>query len=159
MRSTVYGRTILILARLEQADRYLALHPDFSAAIAFLRGQPLGHLPEGRIEIAGAVYALVSRSPARHRSEARLEAHRQHIDIQYLIAGIEEMGWKPCAGCHQPQGPYDAGKDIEFFGDMPDSYLTVRPGELVIFFPDDAHAPLIGTGGVHKVVIKVPSGL
>jgi biofilm protein TabA len=158
MESMLYRRTILILARLEQADRYLALHPDFSAAIAFLRGQPLDHLREGRIEIAGASYALLSRSPARHRSEARLEAHRQHIDIQYLIAGIEEMGWKPRAGCQQPQGPYDAEKDIEFFGDMPDSYLTVRPGEFVIFFPDDAHAPLIGTGGVHKVVIKVPSG-
>jgi YhcH/YjgK/YiaL family protein len=147
----------LILARLEQADRYLALHPDFSAAIAFLRGQPLNHLPQGRIEIAGTTYAMVSRSPARHRSEARLEAHRKHIDIQYLIAGIEEMGWRSRSRCQKPQGEYDAGKDIEFFGDTPDSYVTVRPGEFVIFFPDDAHAPLIGTGGVHKVVIKVPT--
>jgi biofilm protein TabA len=149
----------LILARLEQADRYLTLHPDFSAAIAFLRGQPLNHLPQGRIEITGTMYAMVSRSPARHRSEARLEAHRKHIDIQYLIAGIEEMGWRSHSRCQQPQGEYDAEKDIEFFGDTPDSYVTVRPGEFVIFFPDDAHAPLIGTGGVYKVVIKVPSPL
>jgi YhcH/YjgK/YiaL family protein len=147
----------LILARLEQADRYLALHPDFSAAIAFLRGQALNQLPQGQIEIAEAVYAMVSRSPARHRSEARLEAHRRHIDIQYLIAGIEEMGWRSRSRCQQPQGQYDAEKDVEFFGDTPDSYVTVRPEEFVIFFPDDAHAPLIGAGGVHKVVIKVPS--
>ena len=146
----------MILARLEQADRYLTLHPDFSAAIAFLRGQPLNHLPEGRIEIAGTMYALVSRSPARHRSEAPLEAHRKHVDIQYLIAGIEEMGWRSRSRCQQPQGQYDAEKDIEFFGDTPDGYVTVRPGEFVVFFQDDAHAPLIGTGGVHKVVIKVP---
>ncbi len=147
----------MILARLEQADRYLALHPDFSAAIAFLRGQPLNHLTPGRIEITGTMYAMVSRSPARHRSEARLEAHRKYLDIQYLIAGIEEMGWRSRSRCQQPQGQYDAENDVEFFGDTPDSYITVRPGEFVIFFPDDAHAPLIGTGGVHKVVIKAPS--
>ena len=146
----------MILARLEQADRYLALHPDFPAAIAFLRGQPLGDLPQGRIEIAGTMYAMVSRSPARQRSEARLEAHRRYIDIQYLIAGVEEMGWKARSRCQRPHGQYDAEKDIEFFNDVPDSYVTVRPGQFVIFFPDDAHAPLIGTGEVHKVVIKVP---
>ena len=146
----------MILARLEQADRYLALHPDFFAAIAFLRGQPLNHLPLGRIEITGTMYAMVSRSPARRRSEARLEAHRKYIDIQYLIEGVEEMGWSARLRCQQLPGQYDSEKDIEFFGDAPDTYLTVHPGEFVIFFPDDAHAPLIGTGEIHKIVIKVP---
>ena len=146
----------MILARLEQADRYLALHPDFAAAIAFLRGHPLSDLPQGRIEIAGAMYAMISRSPTRQRSEARLEAHRRYIDIQYVIAGVEEMGWSARSRCQQPHGQYDAEKDIEFFADVPDSFVTVLPGEFVVFFPDDAHAPLIGTGEIHKVVIKVP---
>ena len=146
----------MILARLEQADRYFDLHPDFPAAIAFLRGRPLADLPQGRIEITGTVYATVSRSPARQRSEARLEAHRKHIDIQFVISGVEEMGWKARGRCQRPHDQYDAGKDIEFFADVPDSYITVHPGEFVIFFPDDAHAPLIGAGVVHKVVIKVP---
>ena len=60
--------------------------------------------------------------------------------------------------CQKPQGEYDAEKDIEFFEDVPDSYVTVLPGEFAVFFPEDAHAPLIGTGEVHKVVIKVPVG-
>ena len=145
----------MILARLDQADRYLALHPDFPAAIAFLRSQSLSDMLEGRIEITGTMYAMVSRSPARRRSEARLEAHRQYIDIQYVIAGPEEMGWRPRSRCQQSHGQYDAEKDIEFFGETPDSFVTVRPGDFVIFFPDDAHAPLIGTGEIHKVVIKV----
>jgi biofilm protein TabA len=132
-----------------------ALHPALAAAIAFLRGRPLGDLPEGRIEIAGTTYAMVSRSPARRRSEARLEAHRKHIDIQYVIAGVEEMGWTPRNRCQRADGPYDAEKDIEFFSDAPESYVTVRAGELVIFFPHDAHAPLIGAGEVHKIVVKV----
>ncbi len=146
----------MILARLEQAERYLALHPDFPAAIAFLRSQPLADLPLGRIEIAGTMYAMVSRSPARQRSEARLEAHHKFIDIQFVISGVEEMGWKARGRCQRPHDQYDAEKDIEFFADPPDSYVTVHPGEFVIFFPDDAHAPLIGSGEIHKIVIKVP---
>lgn len=146
----------MILARLEQSDRYLALHPDFPAAIAFLRGQPLADMSQGRIKIAGTMHAVVSRSPARQRSEARLEAHRKHIDIQFVISGVEEMGWKARGRCQRPHDQYDAEKDIEFFADVPESYVTVHPGEFVVFFPDDAHAPLIGTGTVHKVVIKVP---
>jgi biofilm protein TabA len=146
----------MILARLEQADRYLLLHRDFAAAVAFLRDQPLSDLPLGRAEITATVYAMISRSPARQRSEARLEAHRKYIDIQYVIAGVEEMGWKPHTRCQRQHGEYDAERDIEFFNDLPDTYITVRPGQFVVFFPDDAHAPLIGSGEVHKVVIKVP---
>ncbi len=156
MESVVNERTPMILARLEQADRYLAINSDFPAAIAFLRGQSLADLPLGRIEIAGTMYAMVSRSPGRQRSEGRLEAHRKYIDIQFVIAGVEEMGWKARSRCQRPQHQYDPEKDIEFFADVPNSYVTVHPGEFVIFFPDDAHAPLIGTGVVHKVVIKVP---
>jgi len=146
----------MILARLEQADRYLALHSDFGAAIGFLRGQPLNDLPLGRIEIGVAMYATVSRSTTRQRSEARLEAHRKYIDVQYLISGVEEMGWKARSRCQPPQVQYDAEKDIEFFADVPDNYVSLLPGEFVVFFPDDAHAPLIGTDVVNKVVIKVP---
>jgi len=146
----------MILVQLHQADRYLPLHRDFAAAVAFLRDQPLSDLPLGRVEITATVYAVIARSPARQRSEARLEAHRKYIDIQYVIAGVEEMGWKPRSGCQRQHGDYDAEKDIEFFRDLPDTYITVRPGQFVIFFPDDAHSPLIGSGEIHKVVIKVP---
>jgi biofilm protein TabA len=147
----------MILAHLEQADRYLILHGGFPAAIGFLREQPLAELPEGRIEIAAAMYATVFRGPLRQRSEARLEAHRHYIDIQYVIAGVEEMGWSPRANCRRPQGLYDKARDIEFFDDAPDSYVTVRVGEFAIFFPEDTHAPLVGEGEVRKVVVKVPA--
>ena len=78
------------------------------------------------------------RSPGRRRSEARLEAHRCHTDIHCVCAGVEEMGWKPRSRCRQPQGEYNAEKDVEFFVDEPYSYIAVHPGEFVIFFPEDA---------------------
>jgi biofilm protein TabA len=146
----------MILDRLDKADRYRALHLDFAPAIAFLRRQPLARLPLGRIEIAGAsVYAMVSKGPARKAEGARLEAHRKYIDIHYLIAGVEQQGWRSLARCQQREVEYDTEKDVALFRDAPDTYVTVHPGEFVIFFPDDAHAPQIGAGELHKIVIKV----
>ncbi|MGC8779540.1 MAG: YhcH/YjgK/YiaL family protein [Anaerolineae bacterium] len=33
--------------------------------------------------------------------------------------------------------------------------MAVGPGEFAIFFPDDAHLPMISDGELHKVVMKV----
>ena len=146
----------MILDRLEKADRYLSLHLDFAPAIALLRDRPLDRLPEGRIEIAGEnLYAMVSKPTTHLREEAKLEAHRKYIDIHYLINGVEQIGWKSRTQCQKREGQYDAAKDFELFADKPDAYVDVHPGAFAIFFPDDAHAPLIGRGQLHKVVVKL----
>ena len=35
------------------------------------------------------------------------------------------------------------------------TYLTIRPGEFVIVWPEDAHAPIIGEGTLRKLIAKV----
>ena len=146
----------MILDRLEQIERYRALHHRFFKAFAFLRQAGLASLPLGRQEIDGdRVFAMVCKDPARTRDEAKLEAHRKYIDIQVVLAGTDEMGWKSRAQCEKPDGEYDAEKDVEFFTDRPDAWASVGPGAFAIFFPDDAHAPLVGTGELHKIVVKV----
>jgi YhcH/YjgK/YiaL family protein len=146
----------MILDQLSQAERYFNLHPGFAAAFAFLRRSDLGQLLEGRYEIDGdAVYALVQRRPGRSRAEGKLEAHRNYIDIQFVACGQETMGWISTSACQQVKTPYDPAKDIEFFADEPTAWMAVRPGEFGLFFPADAHMPLIGEGEIHKVVVKV----
>ena len=147
----------MILDRLENARRYLALHPDFSKAFTFLRQPRLDALLlDKKIEIdAAQVYATPSKNMARPREGAKLEAHRKYIDIQYVIAGVDEMGWRSRSVCHKVDTPYDAEKDFELFSDPVDSWIAVKPGMFTIFFPGDAHAPLIGKGELHKIVIKV----
>ena len=51
---------------------------------------------------------------------------------------------------------YDDDKDIEFFGDAAMTALHVAPGQIAVFFPDDAHAPNIGLGNHRKLCIKIP---
>ena len=50
---------------------------------------------------------------------------------------------------------YDQEKDVEFYGDEPQSYISVYPGQCVIFFPEDAHAPNIGVGRHKKLCVKI----
>ncbi|MBO4344254.1 MAG: YhcH/YjgK/YiaL family protein, partial [Victivallales bacterium] len=45
--------------------------------------------------------------------------------------------------------------DYCLFSDKPQSFFDVRPGCFAIFFPEDAHAPNIGTGVHKKVVVKI----
>ncbi|RPH92172.1 MAG: DUF386 domain-containing protein, partial [Calditrichaeota bacterium] len=91
----------------------------------------------------------------KERSAARLEAHRKYIDIQYIISGADEMGWKAVKECQNIDAAYDEGKDIEFYRDVPMLWKTVPAGSFAIFFPNDAHAPMVGQGEIHKAVVKV----
>lgn len=146
----------MILDGLDNAGNYVAMHGGFRAAFAFLGRAGLNELPAGRYEIDGdRVYATVAKEEGRSRIGAKLEAHKKHIDIQFLISGSEEMGWKARGKCAMPQDGYNTGKDVEFFADRPDSWIRLRPGSFAIFFPYDAHAPLVGAGEIHKVVVKV----
>lgn len=141
---------------LENADRYICLHAGFAKAFAFLRRPDLRELAVDRYTIDGdRVFAMVARDQGRERAAAQLEVHRKFIDIQLVLGGTDEMGWRPMAHCRLGAGPYDAEGDIRFFADQPVSWLTVVPGMFAVFFPEDAHLPLISPGIVHKVVVKV----
>jgi biofilm protein TabA len=146
----------MILDRLENAEMYFGLHPGFGKAFQFLRRADLGKLPVARHPIdSDRVYALTQEGNGKDEREAALEAHKNYIDIQFLIDGDERIGWKAHEDCAVISRSYDEGKDIEFFSDVPLTYVTLKPGMFAIFFPGDAHAPMISKGHVHKCVVKV----
>jgi len=149
-------RDHIIVDRLERAEAYYDMHPGFEKAFAFLRSSDLADLPPERYEIDGDnLFCTISNGPARTRDEAQLEAHKKYIDIQYVIGGTEEMGWRPTPTCVMSVAGYDKDKDIEFFRDAPVSWTELKPGSFVILFPEDAHAPLVGEGTIHKAVLKI----
>ncbi|MDR0660467.1 MAG: YhcH/YjgK/YiaL family protein [Prevotellaceae bacterium] len=137
-------------------ERYLSQHPAFEKAFKFLRSQNIEALVTGRHEIDGEnVFAFVSEENGRSLEEAKLEVHDSYIDIQLLISGSETMGWKDRTRCDAGGGAYDDTKDIAFYDDEPDLFFVMEPLNLVIFYPHDAHAPMIGDGVIKKVVVKV----
>jgi biofilm protein TabA len=136
--------------------RYEALNRGFKKAVNFIECTDLKSLTVGRYEIDGErVYAMVSKEKGRKKEDAQLEIHRRYTDIQLVLSGTDNMGWKPLKNCIRPVSDFNRDEDISFFYDGPDVFIPVGPDYFVIFFPDDAHMPLIGDGELHKVVIKV----
>jgi YhcH/YjgK/YiaL family protein len=145
----------MVLDRLENAARYYALNPHFERAFAFLRQAGLAELEPGQHPVDGQVRAIVDPQPGRGRRGARLESHRQAIDIQYCLEGTDDIGWKPTAACRHSAADYDAGADVEKYFDEPELWVALPPGCFVILFPEDGHAPLGGETALKKVVMKV----
>lgn len=146
----------MILDRIEQADSYADLNPHFTKAFAFLRRNGLDQLPDGRHDIDGEdIYAIVLKGTGQDRSQAKLEVHRKYIDIQYLVSGRDEIGWKNHSLCENPNGDFDSANDFGLLEDAPTAWVSLCPGDFAILFPEDAHAPGLGDGAFHKVVVKV----
>jgi len=146
----------MIVDTLDQCDRYRRLHAGFAAAFDFATFRDLAALAPGRHHIDGdRLYVSIDPTEGRGRGGARLESHRRYIDIQLTLDGDEEIGWRPLSQCRAPAVPYDDQRDIRFYDDPPDSWVAVPRGRFAIFFPDDAHAPLGGTGLLKKAIFKI----
>lgn len=148
------------------AEKYYALHPLFGQAFEYLAanlGQMTDPAFDGKHIIqAEDLFVMVGDHALKRPEDARLEVHDKYIDLQVVLGGSESFGWAQRAACTQPKGEMDAAKDILFYDDLPTSVATALSGEFVIFFPEDAHAPLIRpegvSGGVRKAIFKIKVG-
>ncbi|MEQ1663140.1 MAG: YhcH/YjgK/YiaL family protein [Thiobacillus sp.] len=146
----------MILDSLANSGRYATLHPLFARAFEFLRSTDLKSLAPGKHTVQGEqIFAIVEACQGRTRTEAQLECHRRYIDIQLVLEGVDEMGWKPLSECVNPATDYNEARDIRFFNDTPSSWITTPAGSFCLFFPDDAHAPLVSDGFIRKIVVKI----
>jgi biofilm protein TabA len=129
-------------------------------AFRFLEQAKLADLPLGRTEIEGSdVYVSISKGTTKDPEQARLEAHRKYIDVQYVVSGQERMGFLPSVRGLTVSQVYDETKDVEFFETPKDlEALTVRAGSFAVFFPGQPHKPGCHLDGPHEVlkaVVKV----
>ncbi|MGB8518131.1 MAG: YhcH/YjgK/YiaL family protein [Gallionella sp.] len=146
----------MIFSNLAKTSAYASLHPLFPRVFDYIRDTDLDGLAPGVHQIIEQkLFVIVENTRARKREEAKLEAHRKYIDIQLVLQGVDEMGWKPLADCHQPLSEYDEERDIRFFADTPDKWIVTPAYHFCIFFPEDAHAPLVGSGAIRKVIFKI----
>lgn len=146
----------MILDKLQNASRYYCLHSRFEKAFRFLQESDLTTLPLGQIAIEGRdLFAIISEGTGIPESDAKLEVHRQYIDIQFVVSGTDHMGWKDLALCEAPDVPYNEERDAAFFPDKTKNWFDVPAGSFTIFYPDDAHAAMITEEAVRKIVLKI----
>ena len=141
---------------LSLSDRYAALGPRFVRAFEFAKTANVADMADGTYPIGGDdVRALVQRYTTKRAGEARWEAHRKHIDLQYVLMGEEHVGVAPLG--RMQADPFDDEKDIMWLDGQGD-WVTLRPGEFVLLWPEDVHMPAMAIDTpmpVLKVVIKI----
>ena len=146
----------MILDSLQNAEKYFSLNPHFKTAFEFIQATTLEDLPDGRVDIDGDnVFAISAKPHGRKAEDAPLEAHKEYIDIQICLSGVDNIAWKATVDCSEISQQYSAENDIMFFSDRADASCAIRKGQFAIFFPSDAHAPVIADERLHKVVFKV----
>jgi YhcH/YjgK/YiaL family protein len=148
----------MIIDTLKNAEKYYCVHRHFKKAFEYIRSTDLSTIEDGKYDIDGDnLRAIISnkKGMTADESAAKFECHDKHIDIQYCITGIEQIGWRSRETCMEQKGEYNTEKDVLFFNDSPDMHFQLRDGQFVIFFPEDVHAPMIGEDSIKKLVIKV----
>ena len=147
----------MILDTLANHARYSGISPRFARAFAFLQ-QITADAAIGRHEIDGEeIYAFVQQHMTKPIAEKQLEVHRKYIDIQYVVKGREVIYWAPLAELTHVTMAFDEKVDAALYSGIP-NMVPVRPGQFVLLFPEDGHAPSCAWDApaeVLKVVVKV----
>lgn len=145
----------MIFCKTDRLGRYLGLSKHLDTAIRFLEKGGLDQLPMGRTEIDGdAVY--VNHFEYDTMEEPITEGHLRYIDIHFVIKGEEEIGVADIASLREIERKEE--EDYIGFSGPFQSVCVMKPGDVLVTFPEDAHSPKRQHGGachVEKAVIKV----
>lgn len=146
----------MIIDKLENLSKYVALNPLFADVVEFLSSHDLNTLETGKYPIKDKdLFLNLQLAKGRDKNSAVLETHINMIDIQVPISGEETFGYTPLTDL--PDFEYNAEKDITKYGDTKaQTYVTLKQGQMAIFFPEDGHAPCIADEPeIKKAIFKV----
>ncbi len=145
----------MVIDTLENLEKYVSLNPLFKDVVAFIKSNDLNKLEDGKHQIKGAdLFVNIQRAKGKTRESALLETHKKMIDIQIPLSTSETYGYTPLKDL--PEVEYNEEKDITKYEGAADTYVTCKPGEFAIFFPQDGHAPCISDEAeIRKAIFKV----
>ena len=146
----------MIIDTIDNLGKYVALNPLFADVVDFLKCHDLNTMEAGKYPIKEKdLFLNLQMAKGRSQEAAVLETHVEMIDIQIPISGDETFGYTPLSDL--PSFDYNAEKDITKYGDTKaQTYVTVKPGQFAIFFPQDGHAPCItNVPEIKKAIFKI----
>lgn len=148
----------MVYDKIDNIETYKGLSADIFEGLNFLK-QVIPNMKSGAYDINPRVKAIVSEYETKIVNEFGYEAHRDNIDIQYLISGKEVINSLPLEYLKETK-PYNKEIDAAFYEEV-----EVKPQELLlgngyfaILFPQDGHMPQLSVDmpiKVKKVVLKV----
>lgn len=145
----------MIVDTLENLGKYVALNPLFGEVVEFLQKNDFKTMKNGKHAIKGSdLFLNLQDAKGKTKETAVIETHKNMIDIQIPLSASETYGYIPLR--ELPEEEYNAEKDITKYKGKAETYVTCRPGEFAIFFPQDGHAPCISDAEeFRKAIFKV----
>lgn len=101
-------------------------------------------------------YINIESTKSKNRNECQYESHEKYVDIHIILEGIEIIETTSPVNLKKIS-PYDEMKDITFYQPLDDVWNTISictPGTATIFYPYDAHRPLISYENVCRPIKK-----
>jgi YhcH/YjgK/YiaL family protein len=146
----------MIFDQFENAKQYRGIHAGLDAAFEYIARHRFEDDTPGKVTVDGErIFYTIAPVQGKGKGGAKLEAHKRYIDIQFVLSGEDLIGLKAMSECQWDKNGFDAGKDIGFCDDQPESWIVLKPGMFVILWPQDAHAPLSNDEAMNKVVFKI----
>ena len=151
----------MIYDKIDNMELYADISEDLRLGLEYLKNvSPDVEL--GVHELSPCVKAIVSEYTTKEENENGYEAHREWIDIQYLLKGSEKICCLPLEYLKETK-VYNASKDAAFYEEtgVAGQEMQVGNGYFAVFFPQDGHKPGLSAGEretVKKVVVKVKVG-
>ena len=148
----------MIVGNIKDYKRYLPVNGNFAEAFSLLLGlneeTPTGKLVE-REGFRISVMEMERRDLDKNGNPRAFEAHRDYLDIHFVISGEEGMGYADVDRLSVIR-EYDESADYLLLSGECDK-LVLRKGDFCITFPEDAHIPGMCAGGegLKKAVVKI----
>ena len=148
----------MVVDTLKNIEQYKGLSSDIYAGLQFISNAKLD-IELGTYTINKNVKAIVSSYETVDKFEKGYESHKNVIDIQYPIIGLERVKWSPIENMNV-NIPYDESQDRTFFKDpsKQGTHVDIGNGIFVIMFPEDGHGPqhyINKPEIIKKITIKV----
>lgn len=145
---------------LTNTDTYSGLHSGILQVLKAAKQYTPENFPSGKIQLDGNDVYLNMANFETHAPEGALsEAHHCYIDVMVMVEGTETIYVKNTDKLQEITTPYDQSRDALFAKLDADALpVHMEPGNFIVLFPQDAHAPgchADGPSKVKKIVGKV----
>ncbi|MBV6642852.1 MAG: YhcH/YjgK/YiaL family protein [Cyclobacteriaceae bacterium] len=133
-------------------------YPALAKSMKWIK-EEAGKLEDGNYPLGDGMVGMVQSYQTRPLDQSKFESHRANVDLQYVMAGREIMGWLHINDL-SPKTEFDEAKDVILYH-VPENYhqMTLTATNLALLFPEDGHMPKLMVSNpedVKKVVVKIP---
>lgn len=141
----------MIYDKLTNMSSYKGINKNLDTAIDFILSHDLNQLPMGKTIVDGDnVYINVMDAKAQPVEERAYEIHKNYMDIQMDLIGVERIDTGDCTRMNS--GEYNKEKDVAKVTAEDLAECIIGPENFIICMPNEPHKPNIAVS--EDVVLK-----